>query len=333
MAGDRIATSLLRQINRATKPAGLPCPFCARSLRQVVSTEPPWELDTCRTCGVVWFDPHEIKALPEGVVESTDSMQLRIAETIARHKLQVESQQSDLTGEPDDEWKAIPALFGFPVEKHTSDLQSRPWATWILSALITLFSLIAFGRLPATVNQFGLIPDDAFRLGGLTWITSFFLHGGLWHLIGNLYFLLIFGDNVEDYLGRGKYLLLILGADLLGNLLHVILSPASDVPCIGASGGISGIIVFYALQFPRARLSFLFAGWWSLYLSGRGFGWLSIPAWGALIVWLLLQTLTLSMELNGTSDVAASAHFGGAIAGFVAWLWWRSKEQLPIQAQ
>ena len=327
MAGDRVATSLLRQINRATQTTDLPCPFCTRSLRRVLSVEPPLELDTCRTCGVVWFDPGEVEALPEGVIESTDSMHLRIAETIALHKLEVESQRTDLTGEPDDEWKAIPALFGFPVEQHTSALQSRPWVTWSLSGLIAIVSLFAFGRLEASVVRFGLIPDEAFRLGGLTWITSFFLHGGLWHLIGNLYFLLIFGDNVEDYLGRAKYLLLILGADLFGNLLHVMLSPASDVPCIGASGGISGIIVFYALQFPRARLSFLFAGWWSLYLSRWGFGWLSIPAWGALILWLFLQSFTLIMELNGASNIAASAHFGGAIAGFVAWLWWRNQEK------
>jgi len=257
-------------------------------------------------------------------------MRSRAAEAIALHRLEIECERNDATGGPDDEWKAIPALFGFPVEKNTSALQSKPWVTWSLAALIAMISLVAFGRLEQSVTQFGLIPDEAFRLGGLTWITSFFLHGGFWHLIGNLYFLLIFGDNVEDYLGRGKYLLLILAADMFGNLLHVLLSPASAVPCIGASGGISGIIVFYALQFPRARLSFLLCGWWGLYMSRWGFGWWSIPAWGALILWLLLQTFTLSMEWDGSSTVAASAHFGGAIAGFLAWLWWRNKERQPV---
>jgi membrane associated rhomboid family serine protease len=329
VAGDRVATSLLRQINCASASAHLPCPFCTRFLQRVWSTEPPLELDTCRACGVVWFDPQEIEALPEGVIESTDALRSRAIEAMALHKLEIERAREDATGEPDNEWKAIPALFGFPVEKHTSEFQSHPWVTWTLAGLIALISLFAFGRLEQTVWRFGLIPDEAFRLGGLTWLTSFFLHGDWWHLMGNLYFLLIFGDNVEDYLRHGKYLLLLLGADLLANLLHVILSPASNVPCIGASGGISGIIVFYALQFPKVRLSFLIGGWRGFYLSRWGFGWMSIPAWGALILWLLLQTFTLSQELSGTSNVAASAHFGGAIAGLMAWLWWRSREKQP----
>lgn len=329
-AGDYVATSLLRQINRATQQAGLPCPFCTRSLCRVVSLEPALELDTCRTCGVVWFDPHEIEALPEGVIESSDAMRLRGAEVLALHRLQVQREHDEATSEPDEEWKAIPALFGFPVETHTHMLQTKPWVTWSLCAMIAVISLLAFGHLEETVNQFGLIPEQAFRLGGLTWITSFFLHGSFLHLIGNLYFLLIFGDNVENHLGRWKYLLLILGADLLGNLLHVVLSPATHIPCIGASGGISGVIVLYALQFPRARLSFLIGGFWGYYASRWGFGWWNVPAWGALVLWLLLQSFTLFMELDGSSNVAASAHFGGAFAGLLAWLGWRSKEKRPL---
>lgn len=330
VAGDRMATSLLSQINRATHATRLPCPFCTRSLYHVACVGPALELDTCRACGVVWFDPREIEALPEGTIESSDATRLRGAEVLALHRLQIQREHDDATSEPDEEWKAIPAMFGFPVETHTSALQIRPWVTWALSALIAVISLLAFGRLEETVDQFGLIPDQAFRLGGLTWITSFFLHAGILHLIGNLYFLLIFGDNVENHLGRWKFLWLIFAADLLGNLVHIVLSPATQIPCIGASGGISGVIVFYALQFPRARLSFLFGGFWGIHASRWGLGWWNIPAWGALVLWLLLQTFTLFMELDGSSDVAASAHFGGAIAGLLAWLWLRSNKKRPL---
>jgi membrane associated rhomboid family serine protease len=170
--------------------------------------------------------------------------------------------------------------------------------------------------LRTAVGEFGFVPAEALRLGGLTWLTSFFLHGGILHLIGNLYFLLIFGDNVEDHLGRWRYLLLILAATLTGDLVHVLAAPQSTVPSIGASGGISGVIVFYALQFPKARLAFLFR--YFLY-----FRWLQIPAWAALVLWMLLQFFTAALQLSGLSNTAATAHLGGAAAGFLLWLKWR----------
>src|SRR5207249_4486791 len=116
--------------------------------------------------------------------------------------------------------------------------------------------------------------------------TSFFLHGGWVHLLGNLYFLLIFGDNVEDYLGRWRYLLLILLAMIVGDALHVLMDPRSAVPVIGASGGIAGIITFYALKFPRVRLGFLFRFWW-----------FHMPAYFALIMWVLLQFVGAWLQL------------------------------------
>src|SRR4030095_6138117 len=108
------------------------------------------------------------------------------------------------------------------------------------------------------VQAFGFIPTEAWRYGGLTILTSFFLHGSILHLIGNLYFFLIFGDDVEDYLGRWRYVLVILTATVLGDIVHLLANANSTVPAIGASGGISGVIVFYALQFPRARVGILF---------------------------------------------------------------------------
>lgn len=98
--------------------------------------------------------------------------------------------------------------------------------------------------------------------------------------------------------------------------MHLLAEPASRIPCIGASGGISGVIVFYALQFPRARLGFLFRCYWR-------FHWVQMPAWFALLLWLLLQSVTVMMQLGGFSNVAATAHLGGAAAGFLFWLVWR----------
>src|SRR5437870_11119967 len=75
-------------------------------------------------------------------------------------------------------------------------------------------------HLEEMIHRFGLIPAQLWRYGGLTWISSFFLHGGFWHLISNLYFLLLVGDNVEDYLGRGRFVLLLTLATLGGDALH-----------------------------------------------------------------------------------------------------------------
>ena len=298
---------------------------------RIQSAEPPLELDACRSCGVVWFDPLEFEAIPEGAIESPTEARMRGAEAFALAKIERMREQQDSVDEPDEEWKTIPGLFGFPVETQTNPLQRWPLVTWSISVLIILTSAWSFWHLDEVVARFGLIPAEAFRLGGLTWFTSFLLHGGILHLLGNLYFLLIFGDNVEDYLGRWKFCLLILLADMAGNLVHVLATPHSIVPCIGASGGISGIIVFYALQFPKARLSFMIGpGYLGFSRWGLGWGWLNIPAWGALILWLLLQTFTLMTEMVGLSNVAATSHFGGAAAGLVAWLVWRSRQKRPI---
>lgn len=289
------------------------------------SNEPPLELDVCKPCGVVWFDPQEFETVPESAVASEHEMRMRGVEVVARHRLEQIKNETPVDEVPEENWKWIPAMFGFPVESETTSLRRQPLFTWALALLILVVSIGAFKQLEAAVQQFGFIPAEAFRLGGLTFLSSFFLHGGWGHLIGNLYFLLIFGDNVEDFLGRVRYALLILAATLVGDVVHFMAGPGSAVPCVGASGGISGIIVFYALQFPKARLGFLFR--YFVY-----FRWLNFPAWVALVLWLLLQTLGVVQQMSGFSNVAATAHLGGAAVGFGCWLWWRHKEHQLSEA-
>jgi len=316
VAGDKFAANLLRQINANHYFGDRSCPFCMRRMRLFHSPEPPLELDACKTCGVVWFDPQEFETVPEGMAESPDAARLRGIEAEATWRLEQMKERGLTNDAPDETWKAIPAFFGFPVESETDALSIRPWLTWSLALLIAALSIWAFFNLEAAVQSFGFIPAEAWRCGGLTFLTSFFLHGGVLHLVGNLYFFLIFGDNVEDYVGRWRYLLLIVVATVVGDVVHLLAEPASRIPCIGASGGISGVIVFYALQFPRARLGFLFRYYWR-------FHWVQMPAWFALLLWLLLQSVTVMMQLSGFSNVAATAHLGGAAAGFLFWLVWR----------
>lgn len=322
IAGDHFATNLLRQINGNSHFGDRTCPFCCRRMRRFYSQDPLLELDACKTCGAVWFDPQEFEAMPEGAIESPDEVRLRGAEVIARYRLEQMKEKGVTDSGPDEVWKTIPAIFGFPVEAETNPVTRQPWVTWSLAVVILAVSVWAFSDLDTIVEQLGFIPAEAWRYGGLTSLTSFFLHGGILHLVGNLYFFLIFGDNVEDYLGRWRYTLLILASTLAGDLVHWLATLHSTIPAIGASGGISGIIVFYALEFPQARLGFLFR--YFIY-----FRWIQMPAWGALVLWLLMQFIGAAMQLGGFSNVAATAHLGGAAAGFALWLWWRKIEWRP----
>lgn len=290
-------------------------------MRGFHSAEPPLELDACKPCGVVWFDPREFEAIPEGAAPAPDPMNARMREALALHKVEQIAERARLEDpSPDESWKTIPALFGFPVETETSRVARWPWATWSLAALILAVSLWAFADLARVADRFGSIPAQFWRLGGLTMLTSFFLHADGMHLISNLYFLLVFGDNVEDYLGRWRYLALILLAALAGDALHAAAQPHSTAPAIGASGGISGILAFYALEFPRARLGFLlhYIAFFRIYLR-----WIQIPAWGAFVLWCLLQLALACLQMGGYSNVAALAHLGGAGVGALAWRWWR----------
>ncbi|MGZ0654681.1 rhomboid family intramembrane serine protease [Coraliomargarita sp. W4R72] len=217
-------------------------------------------------------------------------------------------------------WHWIPALLGLPVEDEQPDgrrrSEEKPWCTWILAMGITLVSLLAFFDLRAMVDSYGLIPSQWERLGGLTWLTSFFLHGGLLHLVGNVYFLVIFGDNVEKCLGTLEFFMLLVLATLCGDFVHIWLDPNSTVPCIGASGGISGVIAFYALRFPKHQLAMVFWFFFKTY-------WWRMSAVWMFGIWVIFQCVIAGQQLVGISDVSGAAHLGGALVGVVAWLLWR----------
>ena len=301
---------------------GRHCPTCNQSMREVVTSglTGAMELDVCTRCQFVWFDPGELESAPAAqpaprVEASKEQAQLPQAarEALAIYEVQKMGEAArDEDPFPDEPWKVLPAAFGLPVESDEQELQRWPWATWALCALIAAISILTFGNLDSVVQRFGMIPAEVWRMGGATLLTSFFLHGGWLHLMGNLYFLFVFGDNVEDYLGHAKFLLLLLLATLVGDAAHILFGGSPTLPCVGASGGISGVIVFYALKFPQARIGFI-----SRYARH---GLIQVPAWCALIVWLLLQGLGAHQQLAGFSDVSALAHLGGAAVGFLFWL-------------
>jgi membrane associated rhomboid family serine protease len=141
-------------------------------------------------------------------------------------------------------------------------------------------------------------------------VTSMFLHGSWLHLIANMWFLWLFGNNIEDSMGHTRFLVFYLVTGLLATGAHIASAPDSMVPVVGASGAISGVMGGYLLLYPRVRVKTLFI----LIIIPRIF---AVPAWIVLILWFALQMLAGYNDPLGTSGVAVWAHVGGFVAGVV----------------
>lgn len=163
------------------------------------------------------------------------------------------------------------------------------------------------GMVPASIIQ-GHIPGTG---GYPTVLTSIFLHGGWMHLIGNMLYLWIFGNNIEDSMGHLRFIIFYLIAGLAAAVTHLAFNPASTVPTIGASGAVSGVLGAYLILFPHARIKTL------IFLFGPFFRIVYLPAWLLLIFWIGLQLLSQALEPVDpmAGGVAYAAHIGGFVAG------------------
>ena len=292
------------------------CPGCRRKMSEIpiVSEVKMLYLDVCAGCHFIWFDPNEFESLPRLEIIRTDlpkTMKGREALAMARLEALKNRQKPDVFCEsPEHWWEYILALFDMPVEYDSPSLVHKPVVTWSLAAIIVIVFAMTFSNLEAAVKSYGLIPAELSRHFGFTFVSSFFLHGGFMHMLGNLYFLIIFGDNSEDVLGKFKYLLLIALAALAGDLIHIIGDPHSTIPLVGASGGIFGILVYYCLRFPTAKIGILFFYRWFR----------RIPVGYMLAFWIAAQLIGAYLQRTGMSNVSAFAHLGGAAVGIIFWL-------------
>jgi rhomboid family protein len=226
-------------------------------------------------------------------------------------------------------------MFPYRDENQT---QRTPYVTIIIIALNVLVWLVveragAPLALARAVCDLGLIPGELtgmlppgtpFPMGeGLVCVTdpgrqvshvltSMFLHGSWMHLIGNMWFLWVFGDNIEDSMGRVRFVIFYLVCGVAAALLQVIVNPASGIPMVGASGAISGVMGAYLILYPRVRV-------FALVVLGLFFTSIALPAWTMLVYWAAIQFISglfglLAQEGGG---VAFWAHIGGFAAGVV----------------
>jgi membrane associated rhomboid family serine protease len=192
-----------------------------------------------------------------------------------------------------------------------------PFVTYVLIAINVAVYVYQYLLLPQTetlefVQRFAVVPVHLFSGYGpslSTPFTSMFMHGGFAHLLSNLWFLHVFGDNVEDALGHLRYTVFYLFTGVAAVLAHSLIDPASSVPMLGASGAISGVLGAYVLLYPRARvvtfipIFFLF----------------ELPAAFFILVWFGGQLLSGFISLGQASGpgIAFFAHIGGFVAGLV----------------
>jgi membrane associated rhomboid family serine protease len=211
----------------------------------------------------------------------------------------------------------------FPI-KDDQPSYSTPYVNWFLIALNILIFFYQSTLGPragdAFLRIYGEVPSHlaAFLTGSprytlpeviIPFFTSMFLHGGWMHVLGNMWFLYIFGDNVEDYLGHFKYLIFYLLSGLIAMSVQVAVNPNSTIPTVGASGAIAGVLGAYFLLYPRARV----LTWFFVFV-------LYLPAWIVLGEWIVIQFLsgTATLSVNAGRDVggvAFWAHVGGFVAG------------------
>ena len=176
------------------------------------------------------------------------------------------------------------------------------------------------GQLNIFMQTYGIIPRKVAALtvgqpdimgAVVPLVTAMFVHGGWLHVLGNMLYLWIFGDNVEDRLGRVKYLLFYITAGVIGSLAQIWANPLAAEPVIGASGAVAGVLGAYFLSYPRAKVLTLVPIFFII-------SFIEIPAFAFLIIWFILQSLNGIANL-GVADnmVAWWAHIGGFLIGAI----------------
>lgn len=179
--------------------------------------------------------------------------------------------------------------------------------------------IFSYGAIPALItgaeirpNYFFDIPDSA------TLLTSVFMHGGLLHLGGNMLYLWIFGDNVEDSMGPIKFTLFYLACGIAATFTHIAIDPSSVTPLVGASGAIAGVLAAYLMLHPHAEVRVIIV----IIIFVR---WASFPAVVVLAGWILIQFLSAPSSLAEDGGVAYFAHIGGFVAGLALTPFMRNK--------
>lgn len=207
----------------------------------------------------------------------------------------------------------------FPIGDDDTNRRSVPVVTYALILLNVLVFLLELGGGEQFIVQWSIVPRRLLAHPASdfpTIFTSMFMHAGWLHLGGNMLYLWIFGDNVEDAFGHLKYLVFYLICGVAADMAQVVVGPNSNIPNLGASGAIAGVLAAYLVMFPRGQVRVL-----------MGYGVIPMPALVVIGLWIILQFISgvgsITSSAADTGGVAYMAHIGGFLAGLVMALIWR----------
>ena len=305
---DRLATER-RPVERVPSGHRGACPRCATPLQQFnYAYDSNIFVARCPECGGVWIRRGQLRQLVRHL-KGTPA-ERRMGESLARRtreKLEDADQLSGRMSAPIPVWGLFPVCI-LPVGD-TAERRTFPAVTIGLIALNVLISLAVFwsGDRMGVFEPWGMIPAQALSWAHWhTLVTSMFLHVGVFHLGGNMLFLWIFGDNIEDRLGRWRYVGFYVVCGLAAGLAHMAANPSSTVPTVGASGAIAGVMGAYLLCYPWARVKIMV--YYRIY---------AVPAWVYLAFWIGMQLFSAWLASGQASQggVAWWAHIGGFACG------------------
>ena len=215
----------------------------------------------------------------------------------------------------------------FPIGDENAGTILKPIVNWTLIAICVAVFVYEFTLPPRALEafffQYGVIPAELVQFQNVSsLLTSMFLHGGIGHLLGNMVFLFVFGDNIEDAMGHVSYLLFYLLTGIAAALTQVLLNPDSTIPMIGASGAISGVMGAYIVLFPHGKVRAVVF-----------FTVMLVPAWIMIGVWFALQLFSGFSTLGGpdVGGTAFWAHVGGFVAGAI--LVWIFRDKAAVDRQ
>ena len=276
------------------------CPRCGVGMHKLnYAVDSNVILDRCPQCRGTWLDCGELARL---------AAHLRTAPRVRALGISLIKQQKEAQAWKDladachlisrTAWVYGPRI----VLPLSDDLRRERFPVVTVSIIALCVAIFLLAPDVGFYDTFGAVPADLWRVGT---ITSMFLHANIVHLVGNMFFLWLFGDNVEDRLGRIGFLIFYVSSGIVAVLLHTVFNRGSEVPCIGASGAVSGVMGAYCVLFPSARITTFFV-----------YRVIYIPAVLYLGLWFVLQLHWALLSTTGVgSNIAFFAHVGGFAFG------------------
>ncbi len=271
------------------------CPKCNQLLEFNYIGKSALHFQKCVNCGGIWLDRRNLQPLAQWSASASAHEMMPLYGRVKNSSFDI------------GRGSFVAGLLGLFADDNP--VRNFPWATLVL-VLVNTIIFIGSLAFKEAARALYLIPSELYK-APYTIITSMFMHADIFHLFGNMYCLWVFGDNIEDRLGKVKYLLLYLGSGICADIVYIITTTSPTIPTLGASGAVSGIMGAYLALYPGARINI------NDMIFFRPIEY-SLPAWFYIgVLFFGLQILWAWLDIPG---VAWFAHLGGIATGFVTLL-------------